>query len=144
MEKVNFTCNLVNKSDTSDLAIELWLDNVKFFDNSVPPGEHPVRCEFEDSEEEHVLQFVLKNKTVDHTQVSENGEILSDALIEINNICFDDINIDQIVYQTAKYIHNQNNTAETIEDSFFGPMGCNGTVKFEFTGPFYVWLLEHM
>ena len=120
MEKLKFSCTLVNNSGIADLAVELWLDNKKFFDANILPGKHTVEHEFEDFEKDYCLQFVLKNKTIDHTQVSEDGKITSDVLIEVENICFDDINIDKIVYQTAKYMHNFNNSTETTEDKFFG------------------------
>lgn len=144
MTKLQFSCTLENTSNANDLAIEMWLDQHKFFDACVFPGQEIVTHDLIEDEAEHVLRIVFKNKTQDHTTLSENGTILSDALIKIINIAFDDINIDQLFYENSKYTHDCNGTAEMQEHDFFGPMGCNGTVEFKFSTPFYVWLLEHM
>ena len=57
---------------------------------------------------------------------------------------FDDIEIDQIVSELAEYHHNFNGTQPAIVDQFYGEMGCNGTLRLEFTTPIYLWLLENM
>ena len=35
-----------------------------------------------------------------------------------------------------------NGTQESVDDDFFGTMGCNGTVRLKFSSPVYLWLLE--
>jgi hypothetical protein len=65
-------------------------------------------------------------------------------MLTISNISIDDIDIDQLLIEKAEYTHDFNGSQDTITDKFYGDMGCNGTVTFEFTTPFYLWLLENM
>jgi hypothetical protein len=104
-------------------------------------------CEYvfnEDSQDRHVLELELSNKTTDHTRVDDHGKIIEDSLVYIRDIRIENINIDQLIYEHSNYIHNFNNTKPETSESFFGIMGCNGTVRFEFSSPFYLWLLENM
>ena len=144
MDNIHFSCNIQNSSNANDLGIEVWLDEQKMFDQLVSTGSHHVAFAFKEDKSDHCLKFVMKNKTHTHTVLSSNGKIESDAVISISDINFDSINIDQIFYEQATYRHNHNGTSETIETKFFGSMGCNGTVSFYFSTPFYIWLLEHM
>ena len=49
-----------------------------------------------------------------------------------------------MLVEQAVYTHDFNGTQPEIEDTFFGEMGCNGTVSLRFTTPIYLWLLENM
>lgn len=144
MTPLKFSCTLENQSDVTDLAVEMWMDNNKFFDSCVAPGEQHVEHELSEEEAKHTLLIVLKNKTQDHTTVDADGNIVADALITVKNIAFDEINIDQLFYENSTYTHDCNGSEELAAHEFFGTMGCNGTVEFKFSTPFYVWLLEHM
>jgi len=144
MENLLFKCTLSNNSQVDNLGIEIWLDDYKFFDQNISKGSHQVVHSFPEDEAEHCLCFVLKNKIAEHTIINESGEILSDALIEISNIMFDNINLDQMLYNQAIYTHDSNGTSDLSETKFYGSMGCNGTVELKFSTPFYMWLLEHM
>jgi hypothetical protein len=104
-----------------------------------------IAVEFNDADDQpHVLEFVLSGKTIDHTQITNQGEITSDVTVRIQDISFDDISIDQIVSELAEYNHDFNGTQPSIVDRFYGEMGCNGTVRLQFTTPIYLWLLENM
>ena len=104
-----------------------------------------ITVELEDADDEsHVLTFVLSGKLPEHTQITEQGEIISDVTVRIEDIAFDDIVIDQIFSELAEYHHDFNGTQPAIVDRFYGDMGCNGTVRLEFTTPIYLWLLENM
>jgi len=144
LEKIIFSCILNNTSDTEDLGVEIWLDNDKFFDSNVKQGDTSVQYEFDEDESDHILQIVLKNKTVDHTIIDSEGNILSDAVLSISDIQFDGTDIHQIFLDNSKYTHDFNGTQQETTENFFGTMGCNGVVKLEFSTPFYMWLLEHI
>jgi hypothetical protein len=103
-----------------------------------------VAHEFSDDDGEHSLRITLKNKLPDHTQVDDRGNIVSDSLLSVTEILFDEIDCTQIVHDHAVYRHNLNGTGPEIQDKFFGDMGCNGTVELKFTTPVYLWLLENM
>jgi hypothetical protein len=104
-----------------------------------------ISVEFEDADDQtHVLEFILSGKTSDHTRITEQGEIVSDVTVQIKDIAFDDIVIDQIFSELAEYHHDFNGTQSVVVERFYGTMGCNGTVRLEFTTPIYLWLLENM
>jgi hypothetical protein len=94
--------------------------------------------------EHHRIEFVLEGKTFDHTTLDEQGNIVNDLLIAISDICIDDVAMDQKIHDISRYQHNFNGSGEPTECQFSGVMGCNGSVSFEFTSPFYLWLLENL
>ena len=144
MSTVKFSC-AVSPSDTAvPLGCEIWIDNTCVFNQDRVSEPTDVEHEFNDDNGEHTLRITLKNKLPEHTQVDEQDNILSDVLLNVSGISFDEIDCTQIVHDLAVYRHNLNGTAPEIEDKFFGDMGCNGTVELKFTTPVYLWLLESM
>ena len=143
-KKIKISVDLVNKFACADLNVELLVDNQSFYNNKVIPGTHSLEHIVDLDDGNHTFSIVLSGKNTEHTKVNETGQIISDVLIEATNVCFDDINIDQLISEQAVYTHNNNDTAELTEHKFYGPMGCNGTVTLNFTSPFYLWLLESM
>ena len=127
------------------LDFTVRLDGTTQWQGHPGPDMQTIVIEFDDTDDEsHVLEFVLSGKTIDHTQITETGEITSDITVRLQDISFDDIAIDQLFYQLAQYHHDFNGTQPAMVDRFFGEMGCNGTVRLEFTTPIYLWLLENM
>jgi len=127
------------------MDIELWIDNGKFFDNSVAPGSHYIMHEFAaEDDTEHVFKMVLKNKGNQHTTVDDHGKIIADSMINISDISFDEILVDSIVYNLSEYIHTGNGEETISVHKFYGNLGCNGTVRMSFRTPVYLWLLENM
>lgn len=119
------------------------------FDNQLvwqgdPADAHQISHEFEDiDEQEHVLNIALSNKLPSHTKVDEQGNIVSDLLVNISQFLLESVNIDQLVWNTSTYHHAFNGTQPSTVERFFGNMGCNGQVEFRFTSPAYIWLLEN-
>ena len=145
MEDLKFSCDIENSSNHVDLGIECWLDNHCFYDALIPTGTTSIEHNFAEDENQHLLKFVFKNKNNSHTVIDEQSNIISDVLITVKDICFDNINIDQLFFEHSKYKHNFNNAQhDHVVESFYGVFGCNGTVEFEFYTPFYMWLLESM
>ena len=128
----------------SALGLEVWLNN-KLINNIDPVVNNvSISLDIDDSDGDHELKFVLKNKTHDHTKVDEAGNIVQDAVIEIRNLKFDEIVLGQIFYDQSVYQHNFIGTGEETQPQFYGTMGCNGSVSLKFTTPMYLWLLERM
>lgn len=138
---------LVSK-DTPDTSIplgfEVLLDGNSVFKIEHVTGSCQVTFDINDDEATHTLQFVMTGKTAEHTKVDDNSNITSDTLLKITNILIDDIILDQVFHSLVEYTHDFNGTQNLTKDKFYGVMGCNGTLTFEFTTPFYLWLLEHM
>jgi hypothetical protein len=141
--EIRFSIEPTNK--TVALGFEVWLNNTVHFDSDHVDQSMTITVPVDDTvDAEHTLKFVLKNKLPEHTQLSESGEIIDDAVIKITNILFDQIPMDSIFLQQAQYTHDFNGTQSIIQDKFFECMGCNGTVELKFSTPIYIWLLEHM
>ena len=138
---------LVSKEavDTSvPMGIEVLLDGNSMFKTEHITGPCQVKFDIDDSEVTHKLQFVMSGKTEEHTTVDDYKQITSDTLLKISNVFIDDIDITLMLNHKSIYSHDFNGSQDTTTDKFYGTMGCNGTVTFEFTTPFYQWLLENM
>jgi hypothetical protein len=135
--------------DSSDYNAQLGFD-VLLNDNVVFTTEHvteltTVTIEVNDDvDAEHELKFVLKNKTQDHTKVDEQGNILSDAMLSISNIAFDEVKLGHMFIEQTVYHHDMNGSQDLTEFQFYGSMGCNGYVSLKFATPIFLWLLENM
>jgi hypothetical protein len=144
MNTVKFNCVIGSTDFGVPLGLEIWLNQHKFFDlNHI---DQPCRVEHEisDDDGDHELRFVLKNKQSDHTQVDANGNIVRDATITVSDIEFDGIDCQYLTTTLAQYQHDFNGTSKPTSQSFYGKLGCNGTVSLKFSTPIYIWLLENM
>ena len=141
---VSISCTLDTNNPTAVLGFEAWVDNQKFFDTDHVQAQQQVTVEIADDDGEHELRFVLKNKTTNHTQVDDDGNIVADTTLTIANLAFDEIRLEHMFTKQAVYTHDFNGTQKEVQDKFYGEMGCNGTVSLKFSTPIYLWLLEHM
>jgi hypothetical protein len=144
MNTVKFSCVVAPSNTAMSLGCEVWIDDTCVFDQDHVNYPTVVAHEFSDDDGEHSLRITLKNKLPEHTQVDDQGNIVSDSLLSVTEILFDEIDCTQIVHDHAVYRHNLNGTGPEIQDQFFGDMGCNGTIELEFATPVYLWLLENM
>jgi len=141
----NCAMSLAACATGDDLHLEIKLDNQIKFSKILSTGPESIEFNFvEDSDNAHVLEIILSEKKHEHTVIGNDGAILSDRIVEISNVSLDGIQLGQLFLDKTTYTHNFNGTAEEIQDQFFGAMGCNGSVRFEFTSPVYLWLLENM
>lgn len=98
----------------------------------------------DDSLPKNVLKLCLEDKQSSHTEINADGKIIKDSTVKFSNFIIDEVEIDALVRKLSKYNHNFNGNGPATTDAFYGEMGCNGTVEFEFTTPIYLWLLENM
>jgi len=138
------SCILNTTDPIAALGFEAWVNSNKFVDIDHVQAEHPISIKIPDDDGEHELRFILKNKTIEHTQVDQAGNILSDAKLSITDVAFDEIKLGYMLTELATYAHDFNGTQSPTTDKFYGEMGCNGTVSLKFSTPIYLWLLEHM
>jgi len=141
---VTISCILNTTNPAAELGFEAWINDRKFCDIDHVESKQQVFFELPDNDGEHELRFILKNKTMEHTQVDEDGNILSDAKLSITDVAFDEIKLGYMLTELATYAHDFNGTQSPTTDKFHGEMGCNGTVSLKFSTPIYLWLLEHM
>lgn len=143
-DQATLACTISSSDPTAKIGLEIWLDDIQIYNTEHVVDPVNFVHELADTEGNHQLQFVMKNKTETHTIVDKEGNILSDCCICVSDISFDEIQLGQIFVDRAVYEHNFNGTADAVQDKFYGEMGCNGTVTLEFTTPIYLWFLEHM
>ena len=144
MENTKITLLVSTTNSQADLGFEAWLDSEKIVDIAHVQQSTEVSIPMVDDEAEHVLKLVLKGKRSEHTLINDQKTIVSDAVLEIQNLAFDGIALDQIVNEQTVYTHDFNGTGIESQHRFFGTMGCNGSVELRFTTPVYLWLLENM
>lgn len=141
-------CQLSLHIDSTDYSVplgaEVWLDNHCIFETEHVDQAYPVTYQFDDVDADHELRVILKNKTQAHTQIDALGNIVADARLCVGSVAFDQVQLDQILIEHATYTHNHNGTTAEITESFYGELGCNGTMSLKFSAPVYVWLLENM
>lgn len=138
------TCNLSTSDGSIPLGLEIWLDDQEIFNQEWIKDSVTFCHELPDTDAEHELRFVMKNKTAEHTIVDDQGNLVKDAVLTVSDLAFDEILLGEICTKLAIYSHNFNGTKPSIQDQFFGTMGCNGVVTLKFTTPVYLWLLENM
>ena len=143
-DQIQLACTVTSTNPTSAVGLEIWIDDTQIYNTEHVSEPINFVHELADTDGEHQLRFVMKNKTHDHTTIDTDGNILTDCRICINNLNFNEIQLGQIFIEKSVYEHNFNGTADTVQDKFYGEMGCNGTVTLEFTTPIYLWLLENM
>jgi hypothetical protein len=137
--------NVVPSNPTNPVGVEVWINQQCVLDQDQCTEPCAVDHDFDDTDEQlHVVKIVLKNKTTEHTQIDDNGTIVSDSVLEIKNFVIDEIDIDQVVREQAVYCHDFNGTGTETTDQFYNTVGCNGTVTLEISTPAYLWILEKM
>jgi len=145
MTTYQLSCTIGSTDTTAKLGLEIWLDTNQLYNTDhVTDVSLPLTFDLDEDEAAHELRFVMKNKTAEHTQINETGDIISDARLTISDLAFDEIALGQLFIDLAVYTHDFNGTQAEAQTKFYGEMGCNGSVSLKFTSPIYLWLLEHL
>jgi len=144
IENISFACQVQPTNNSIALGLRVVLDQVTIFETAHVTETVQIEHEMSDADGEHELTFELFGKLPEHTKITETGEIVSDALLEINNITLDGIDLDQIFQSLGVYHHDFNGTQTPSDHKFHRCIGCNGIVTLKFTTPIYLWLLENM
>lgn len=139
-----FSCRIGTTDASANLDMEIWLDGQQIFNTTHVKSTVECQTKFSDADGDHELQFVMKNKTIDQTQIDDAGQIIKDACLTISDVNFDEIQLGHTFIEQSAYTHDFNGTQAEVTDKFYGAMGCNGIVSLKFTTPIYLWLLEKM
>ena len=143
MDKITIAFDIAPTSRVCPFRVEVWLDHLELL--LVDRVTDSVHFKHElDNSGEHELRIVLQGKLPEHTKIDEQGNIISDATLQISNVTIDDLDVNTVFQSNSVYTHDFNGTQPEIKDTFHGIAGCNGTISFEFSTPVYLWLLENM
>lgn len=81
------------------------------------------------------ISIEMSGKKDHHTILDEQGDIVSDHYVIIENITFDEIDVtDFYCNGTRCYKHNNG-----FVDEFYGFVGVNGTITIDFYTPLWKW-----
>lgn len=138
------SCTIGTSDKSIPLGLEIWIDNICLLDLDHVVQEQVFETDVLDIEGDHELRLVLKNKQPEHTTISDQGQIVKDAVLYVKNIKFEDVELGKIMSDLAVYTHNFNGTGQKTQTQFYDVLGCNGTVSLKFVSPIYIWLLENM
>jgi hypothetical protein len=142
---MNFELDFAANTDCKDICIEILFDQQKIFEGSAT-GELQTVCHtFDDQPGQHIVSLIMSGKTHKHTGFDQTGNIISDVYFQIKRLEFEQLDFYDFFCQGYKgYTHSFNSTQPEFLDEFYGIMGCNGKVEFEFTTPFYLWLSNNI
>jgi hypothetical protein len=140
----SISCDISSTDFSAELGLEIWLNNQQIWNCEHVCEAMQFRHEIPDGDEDHVLEFRLKNKLPEHTKIDSTGQIQADACVTVTNLQFDAIPLGQVFFDLATYQHDFNGTAPSTQEKFYGHMGCNGTVTLKFSTPIYMWMLENL
>ena len=133
------------RSTGESLGVKITFDGHIIHNGLVSCETVDINHEFDDDiETSHRLEIELSDKQPRHTVVDSEGVILQDSLLRISDFELDDIALKHLFYERCVYHHDTNGQTVLAQHHFWGDMGCNGVVTFEFASPVYLWLLENM
>jgi hypothetical protein len=143
-EQITLSLDLGTSDAAVPLGMRISLDHTVIYENAHVTESTCVQHEMSDEDGEHELIIELFGKTHEHTVVDDAGNIVTDAVLTVTNIKIDDLDVNYLAQVQSEYHHDFNGSQSPTVDKFYGSLGCNGQVKFKFTSPFYLWLLETM
>ena len=142
METIAIQFDFTTNDVKSGLSVGIYFNNKILQTVNAVESKQKIAFNVDCEPGEQVLKFVLKNKTSAHTVLDDNGKIVTDACVGIENFQIDHVALEHTFLEQCRYYHDFNGSQDLIEDDFFGTMGCNGTVVLQFASPVYRWLVE--
>ena len=144
METFDISFDLTSSDYDCGLGFEVFYNNKQILNIDHCRSSTMLAFTLDAEEGDQELKFIMKNKTIDHTTVDDDGQIVKDACLNISNFYIDSIELGHTFLEQCKYHHDFNGTQDPVVDEFYGDMGCNGTLTFSFQTPIYIWLLTNM
>jgi hypothetical protein len=127
----------------ANLELEILLDQHTVYRATINTTT-PVECVLPQDNCQHTLYIAMSGKTPNDTKIDQHGAITQDAVLTFTDFKIAGVDVEQIVYNTATYQHNHNGGTDTVQQQFYGVMGCNGTVTVPFYTPVYNWIVENL
>ena len=145
-ENLSFKISLTGTFWDRRPQFSVWLDDHVVIQSEISSdAEQIISFDRRVDEGAHELKIRLENKTNIDT-VIENGEVIKDMLLNINDITIDDISLGNLLW-SAEYVLDKKQTykgQEIVHLDGCVNLGWNGTYTIKFTSPFYIWLLEKL
>ena len=142
--------------DRPPVAEILIGDKSHFAGDITGTEDKPTVVEFEHElteGEEGELTINRSGKDKNQTVINNKGDLLKDQLLHIKSMEIDEVDLGGLVYEgvyTPQYpepwASQQRRAGVELPESFKNvtTMGHDGTWRFKFESPFYMWLLENL
>ena len=150
--KIELYATYWNKPPIVEIKIA---DKTYFKDKVTSTKQEPTVIEFEhtlENDKSHTLNIIRTGKTEQET-VLVNDTIIKDQLLNIKYMEIDEIDLGALTYEGVytpeypeRWATQQRDKGVNLPKSFKNvtQMGHNGIWTFNFTSPFYMWLLENL
>ena len=145
-ENLSFQISLTGTFWDRRPQFSVWLDDHVITQTEIASeAEQIVSFERRITEGDHELKIRLENKTNADT-VIENGEVVKDMLLNIDDITIDDISLGNLLWGAEYVLDKPQEYKGQMIDYLDGcvNLGWNGTYVFKFSSPLYIWLLEKL
>jgi hypothetical protein len=144
METFTFSCQISTTDPSAELGLEIMLDNQVLFSSSHIDQNLTLSQQVVDTGAPRMLTFCMSGKVNEHTLLSDTGEFVRNACLNVADLEFDGIPITSLLYKHSVYRHNFNGNGSQTEEPWGGRLGCNGTATLTFESPVYLWLLNNL
>ena len=144
METFDISFDLTSSDYDCGLGFEVFYNNKQILNIDHCRSSTMLAFTLDAEEGDQELKFIMKNKTIDHTTVDDDGQIVKDACLNISNFYIENVELGHTFLEQCKYHHDFNGSQEPVVDKFWEIMGCNGTLIFSFQSPIYLWLVMNM
>lgn len=141
---MTISCAVSTSDPVTPLGLEIWVDHQKLIDQDHVQNPVLFSHVMPDVDGQHQLRIVLKNKQANDTKLDEQGKIVKDACLIVDNLTIADVPLGYLMSMLSTYTHDYNGTGPKTQDKFYNIIGCNGVVELKFTTPVYLWLLENL
>lgn len=136
---MQFSITFNTNESSEEIEFVAKLNNTVLDTWTASKGIKHLAFQIEDTDHDTVqcISIEMSGKTDQHTELDDQGNILYDHYTVIKNITFDDIDVtDQYCEGNPCYTHGNK------VDEFYGFIGVNGIVCFEFSTPLWKWFLS--
>ena len=110
MEKVSVAFTVSSTNYGVPLGFSVLYNNRTVVDIDSIDKQKTVAFDLEIEDGAQQLNFVMKNKTVDHTVIDESNNIISDACLTINDVTIENVDLGYNFIKHSVYTHNFNGT----------------------------------
>lgn len=85
---------------------------------------------------DHILSIEIYGKSYNNTIVNDTGDIIKDQMIELVDLCADNIKLPKMFAWQGIYTFNNQKHHQSLV------WGCNGIWEWGFSMPFVTWVLD--
>ena len=138
--ELDFSAN----KNCADVFLEVYCDDKAILKSPAQAVKQTVQLELLEHPADHVLRLIMHGKNHTHTVVDQQDQIVDDVYFTVDRLEFEELDMKEIFCQGQNcYTHSFNQDQPTVIDEFYGFIGCNGSIDFKFSTPFFLWLNQH-